>query len=155
MAWSESGLYVAPLVQMTTNAGTNVSWTLSTNQFYLTSNADTPVYSASAAAAIYSGTNECYGTNWPQGGLTPVQLGSIAPAVAIAGKLLNYSASPVSVANTTISTAAYGGYFYSAALTPKELLMGIWFGGTGYTTVGGTFAITWSGGLIATITCAV
>ena len=33
--------------------------------------------------------------------------------------------------------------------------MGIWFGGSGYTTAAGTFAITWSGGLIATITCAV
>jgi len=161
LAWSESGLYVAALVQML-SAATVPSWTLTTNQFFLTSSSDTPVYSAAiaSASADYSsgsgpGLNECYGTNWAQGGLTTVQLGSIAPAVAVSGKLLNYSAGNVSVANTTISTAAYGGYFYVPTLTPKPLLMGIWFGGAPYTTAAGTFAITWSGGLIATITCAV
>jgi hypothetical protein len=150
-------LYVATLVQLVT-ATTVPQWTLGTNQFYLTSSSDTPDYTQAAGTCIYSVTNECSGTNWPAGGIAASALGaggtSIALAAAGSGKVLNYSASPVSVANTTISTAAYGGYFYVATLSPKAKLMGIWFGGTGFTTVAGTFAITWSGGLIATITCA-
>ena len=46
------------------------------------------------------------------------------------------------------------GYFYASALTPKYSIIGVYFGGTGYITTAGTFAITWSGTQIATITCA-
>jgi hypothetical protein len=158
MAWSESGLYVATLVQAL-SAATTPQWTLNTNKFYLTGVADTPDYTQVAASAIYSVTNESSGTNWAAGGLTTATLAAggtdIATALAGAGKVLDYSASNVAVSNTTISAAAYGGFFYVNSLSPKAKLMGIWFGGTGYTTVAGTFAITWSGGLIATITCAV
>ena len=158
MAWSESGLYVATMVQLVT-AATVPKWTLNTNKFYLTTNSDTPDYTQVAASAIYSATNETSGTNWAAGGLTTATLGAglsdITTATAISGKIMNYSASNVAVSNTTISTAAFGGFFYVDSLSPKAKLMGIWFGGSGFTTVAGTFAITWSGGLIATITCAV
>ena len=157
MAWSESGLYVATMVQLVT-AATVPKWTLNTNKFYLTGVGDTPDYTQVAASAIYSVTNEVSGTNWAAGGLTTATLAAggtdIATAAAVSGKVLNYSASNVSVATTTISTAAYGGFFYVDSLSPKAKLMGIWFGGSGYTTTAGTFAITGSGGLIATITCA-
>jgi len=156
MAWSESGLYVATMVQLVT-AATVPKWTLNTNKFYLTGVADTPDYTQASGSAIYSVTNEVSGTNWAAGGLTTATLnagGDILTAAAVSGKVMNYSASNVSVATTTISTAAFGGFFYMDSLTPKAKLMGIWFGGSGYTTVAGTFAITWSGGLIATITCA-
>lgn len=157
MAWSESGLYVATMVQLVT-AATVPKWTLNTNKFYLTGVGDTPDYTQVAASAIYSGTNEVTGTAWPVGGLATSALaaggGDITTAAAISGKVLNYSASNVSVSATTISTAAYGGFFYVFSLSPQAKLMGIWFGGSGYTTAAGTFAITWSGSLIATITCA-
>jgi hypothetical protein len=153
VSWTESGLYVATMVQALTNTGTN--WASTLNRFYLTGVGDTPDYTQVAGSAIYSTSNEVSGTAWPAGGLTTVQLGTISPAVAISGKILNWSAGNVSVPGTTISTAAYGGFFYQDPLSPKSKIAGIWFGGTGYTTVAGTFAITWSGALIATITCAV
>jgi hypothetical protein len=158
MAWTESGIYVANLVGVVTGAAAFPKWTLSTNKFYLTGIGDTPDFTQVAASAIYSVTNEVSGTNWAAGGLTTATLaaggGDITTAATVAGKVMNYGASNVSVANTTISTAAYGGFFYVDSISPKGKLMGIWFGGSGYTTVAGTFAITWSGGLIATITCA-
>ena len=156
MAWTESGLYVATMVQLVT-AATVPKWTLTTNKFFLTNNSDTPDYTQVAASAIYAVTNEVSGTGWAAGGLTTATLAAggtdIATAAAISGKLLNYSASNVSVATTTL-TNAFGGFFYVDSLSPKAKLMGIYFGGSGFSTVAGTFAITWSGGLIATITCA-
>ena len=73
---------------------------------------------------------------------------------ASGSKILSWTASNVSVATTTL-TSAYGGYFYADALSPKYKIIGIYFGGSPYSTVAGTFAITWSAGTIATITCAV
>ncbi len=158
MAWTESGLYVATMVQLVT-AATVPKWTLNTNKFYLTGVGDTPDYTQVAASAIYSVTNEVTGTNWAAGGITTATLAAggtdIVTAASISGKLMNYGASNVSVATTTISTAAFGGFFYVDTLSPKAKLMGIYFGGSGFTTVAGTFAISWAGGLIATITCAV
>lgn len=156
--WSESGLYVATMIQALT-AATAPNWTLSTNKFFLTSNSDTPDYTQVAASAIYSATNEVTGTNWPATGITAATLGAGSSNLSLAltgtgTKIVSWTANNVSVATTTIATATYGGYFYVDSLSPKAKIIGIYFGGSGYTTVSGTFAITWSGGVIATITCA-
>jgi hypothetical protein len=58
----------------------------------------------------------------------------------------------LSVATTTLS-GIIGGYFYSTVTTNYKII-GIYFGGTAYATVAGTFAVTWSGGQVATINCA-
>ena len=59
----------------------------------------------------------------------------------------------MSVTGTTLASA-FGGYFYWAAGGTQYKFIGIWFGGSGYSTTAGTFAITWPGAGIATITCA-
>jgi hypothetical protein len=158
MAWSESGLYAAQLNTILTQVNA-INWTATTNKFYLTSNSDAPNYHAALASNIYAVTNEVSGTGWAAGGIAVSALasggGSIAPAMSVTGptpSAANWTASNISVASTTL-TGAYGSYFYSTVFT-NYLIIGIYFGGTGYTTVAGTFAVTWSGGVIATISCA-
>jgi hypothetical protein len=161
MTWTESGLYAgvlfknlaAPLVT------TAPDWTATANKFFLTSNSDTPDFTQVAASAIYAVTNEISGTGWAAGGVAVSALAvgatSIAPAVSASGsKILAWTASNVSVATTTLA-AAFGGFFYAAALGVQYKIIGIWFGGSGYSTTAGTFAVTWSGTQIATVTCAV
>lgn len=160
MAWTESGLYAgvlyqnlhAPLVTTAPN------WVVNTNKFFLTNNSDTPDYTQVAASAIYAVTNEVTGTGWVAGGIAASALASGSADIVLAlnasgSKVLSYTASNVSVAGTTLASA-YGGFFYSTAVSNYKII-GIWFGGSGYSTTAGTFAITWSGGTIATITCAV
>lgn len=158
MAWTESGLYAAQLntILAQTNA---INWTATTNKFYLTNNSDAPNYHAALASNIYANTNEVNGTGWAAGGIAVSALAagatSIAPAMTVTGptpSAANWTASNISVASTTL-TGAYGSYFYSTAFT-NYLIIGIYFGGTAYSTVAGTFAVTWSGGVIATISCA-
>jgi hypothetical protein len=64
-----------------------------------------------------------------------------------------WQASNISVASTNLS-GIIGGYFYSTTATANYKIIGIYFGGTAYATVAGTFAVTWSASNIATITCA-
>jgi hypothetical protein len=161
--WSASGLYASALASqsLTGVAAATYGWNqANVNKFFMTTNSDTPVYSGllSAAGSAYASTNEATGTNWAAGGINMSALGagpsSIAPAFTVTGTtVVNWTASNVSVATTTISTAAYGGYFYSTTNSNYKII-GIYFGGTGYTTVAGTFAITWSGGVICAITVA-
>ena len=158
MAWTASGIYASALAaeSLTGVAAATHGWVnAGLNKFFMTTNADTPTYSGTLATSIYSSANECSGTGWAAGGIAVSALaagpGTLAPTFGITGTtVLNYTANNVSVATTTISSAAYGGYFYSVSSTYK--IIGIYFGGTGYTTVAGTFAITWSGGVIAAIT---
>ena len=82
--------------------------------------------------------------------------GTLNPAFTItAGNptTVAWTANNVSVASTTLANA-YGGYFYSNTASPKYRIIGIYFGGSGYSTSAGTFAITWSSSDIATIACA-
>lgn len=160
MAWTESGLYAATLGTILANTAATVSWTATTNKFYLTNNSDTPSFNAAQASAIYSATNECTGTGWAAGGIAVSALAagstSLAPAFTVTGpspSAVNLTASNVSVATTTLA-AVSGGYFYSTAFS-NYLILGLWFGGSVYATFAGTFAINWSGGIIASITCAV
>jgi hypothetical protein len=155
--WTASGLYASALasLSLTGTAAATFGWNAGSNKFFMTTNSDTPVYSAnvSAAGSAYASTNEATGTNWAAGGIPVSALNggsSISPAFTVTnGTSVNWTASNVSVASTTISTAAYGGYFYSPTDSNYKII-GIYFGGSGYTTTAGTFAVTWSGGVIAT-----
>jgi acetyl-CoA acetyltransferase len=134
------------------------NWIVSTNKFFMTNNSDTPDYTQVAASAIYATTNEVSGTGWAAGGIAASALASGGADIVLAlnasgSKILSWTAGNVSVATTTL-TNANGGFFYADALSPKYKIIGIWFGGSNYSTVAGTFAITWSSGTIATITCA-
>ena len=154
--WTASGLYASALGLVLPQASA-VNWNLGSNKFFLTNNSDTPSYSQNVTAGVYSSTNEVSGTGWAAGGVAVSALAagpaSIAPNFTItAGPpvILNWNATNVSVATTTLLTpGTFGGYFYTLGFGTAKII-GIWFGGSGYTTSAGTFAITWSGGQIAT-----
>jgi hypothetical protein len=159
MAWSEGGLYAAVL-SLNLSGTTGPPWNLTTNKFFLTNNSDAPDFHQAAASAIYAVTNEVSGTGWAAGGVAVSALGagatSIAPALSVTGpgpSVLTWSASNVAVSGTTL-TSAFGGYFYWAAGGTQYKIIGIFFGGSGYSTTAGTFAITWGGNGIAAITTA-
>ena len=82
--------------------------------------------------------------------------GSIAPNFTVSAgppTLANWLAGNISVATTTLA-GAYGGYFYTTTASANYKIIGIYFGGSSYSTTAGTFAVTWAGGTIATINCA-
>ncbi len=118
------------------------------NNLALSSIADTPDYTSSGGAGVSTWTNAnevTGGASWPTGG---IQLTTVtyAPTVTESpSKTLMWDITTnVAVASTTTTAAAYGAYIYANGLSPKAQIIGIWFGGTGYSTVAGTFAITWN-----------
>jgi hypothetical protein len=160
--WTESGLYaqVLALNVVTPAATTSPPWTLKSNKLFLTNNSDTPNFDQAASSAIYATTNEVSGTNWAAGGIFASALGAGATDITLTvgntgpgPSVMTYTAQNVSVATTTL-TGAYGGYFYWSAGGTQYKIIGIYFGGSGYSTVAGTFAITWASGVIANVTCA-
>ena len=158
MAWSQSGLYTGSLSAVLGRTGGTFDWLAATNKAYLTGVGDTPNYTQAVASAIYSVTNEVTSTaNWPAGGVAFSALaagGSLTPTLTASGSnVMTYGAQNISIASTTIATAAWGMYLYSTAATANYKYIGIWFGGSGYTTSAGTFAVTWASNVIATVTC--
>lgn len=160
MAWANSGLYASTLAASLT-LGTNApNWNSLANKFYLTNNSDVTNYAVTLASAIYSATNEVSGTGWAAGGIAVSALAagstSMAPTTTVSGTspvlMVWGMTSNLSVAGTTLSSI-YGGYFYNTVTTNYKII-GIYFGGTSYATVSGTFAVTWSSGQVATINVA-
>jgi hypothetical protein len=121
------------------------------NNIALSSAADTPAYAADPAT--WTNANEVTGgANWPTGGIN-LAVGTYTPLVTATtpGTTLKWSMAGISIASTTTTAPAFGAYIYANALSPKANIIGIWFGGTGYSTVSGTFAITWNAAGILTI----
>lgn len=155
MGWTASGLY-ADVFQKGLSGNLVLNLALATHKICLHNNTDTPDYTAVAAA--FSSTNEVYGTGWATGGVLLSAAasggGSTSPAVSQSpSKTVMWDMADVSVATTTL-TAARGAKIYADALTPKAYIIGIWFGGSDYTTSAGTFAITFNVLGVATIVCA-
>lgn len=165
MAWGgagqASGIFVGALSAVLGRTGGTFDWLAATNKLAVYNNSETPNYTLAIASAIYATTNEVSGTGWAAGGIAYSALAvgstSLAPTLTASGSnTLSYGAANVSVATTTLaSPGAFGCYLYSTAATAQYRFMGIYFGGTGYITTGGTFQINWSGAVIATVTCAV
>lgn len=152
MAWSESGLFYATW-RDTLKQVIAMSLIATGNKFALTNNSDTPDYISSTDPSTWTNANEVTGTNWSSGGIT-LSTGTYAPTVTQSpSKTLMWDMNNISVANTTLS-GAYGAYIYANALNPKAKIIGVYFGGTGYTTVAGTFAVTWNVLGVATIAMA-
>jgi hypothetical protein len=100
---------------------------------------------ASYAVAPYN-ANEVTGTNWSAGG---VALGS--PTMTLISTVgVMFDGNDISVANTTLSLVR-GCAVYDNTLAPKAVVMAITFGAD-YSTVSGTFAITWDVNGLARIT---
>lgn len=161
MAFAASGLFTSNIINWL-NRSIAIDWlqVATPNKIALYNNTIVPDYTVAAASAIYSATNEVTGTAWPAGGVT------ITTAAAGSASLVpTLSQSPskyvmadftndLSVAATTIaSPGAYGCYIYQDALSPKAAIVGITFGGLGYPTTAGTFAITFAAGGVWNIQC--
>lgn len=116
------------------------------NNISLSGAGETPDYISATDPSSWTNSNEVTGgAAWPTGGINL--------AVATYGPTLTQSPSKtlmwdyttnIAVANTTTNAPAYGAYIYANGLTPKAKIIGVYFGGTGYSTVAGTFAITWN-----------
>lgn len=114
------------------------------NNIALSGIGDTPGYASDPAT--WTNANEVTGgANWPTGGINLVT-GTYAPTLTnvTPGTTMMWDMNNISIATTTTTAAAYGAYIYAAGLSPKANIIGVWFGGTGYSTVSGTFAITWN-----------
>lgn len=147
MAWTESYAVASTLVSALQSNGSrpNLDLSSASSQWYValfdntvTPNPDTdPQYYGTAPW----NTGEVTGTNWPAGGV-PLSL-SGAGLTHAAGGNLKFTAQPVNVASTTISTGVFGCLIYCQALSPAYALAAVWFGGSGYTTTGTPMGITW------------
>lgn len=160
MAWANSGLYSSTLAACLTVTTNEPDWASTANKFALMNNSEVTNYAAALGSAVYSATNEVTGTGWASGGIAVSALAagstSMGPTLTVSGTspvlMVWGMTANLSVAGTTLSSV-YGGYFYNTVTTLYKII-GIYFGGTAYATVAGTFAVTWSSGQVATINVA-
>ena len=146
MAWTESGLFYATWRDELKTV-ISMSLTATGNNISLSNNSETPDFISATDPSTWTNANEVIDTsgnnNWPTGGIN-LSTGTYAPTVTQSpSKTLMWSMNNISIGSTTM-TNAYGAYIYAAALSPKAKIIGVYFGGTGYSTVVGTFAITWN-----------
>lgn len=160
MAWTKSGLYITTITDLlnttalTGNTAGTGPFLLTTNKIALHSNAltdGTAPINFSAASPNWANTSEVSGTGWAAGGVlfSAAAAGgtSVAPAFTESPTgSIKYGMSNVSVATTTL-TNARGCIMYADALTAPAalvdaMLVAVTFGAD-YSTVAGTFAITW------------
>ena len=147
--WTESGLFYATWRDTLKNL-IDMSLIATGNNIALSNNTDTPDYISSTNPSTWTNANEVTGNNWLTGGIN-LSTGTYGPTVTQSpGKTLMWDMSNIAVPATTI-TGAYGAYIYAAALLPAAKIIGVWFGGTGYSTVSGTFAINWNALGVATL----
>ncbi len=144
MAVTASGLFVATIVDALDTTQLALDLDLETHKGALFNNSITPNFTTDTAygSGTYA-TNEVTGTNWASGGvaLTGTTLTASSGAMV-------FDATDVSVATTTISNARCY-VLYADALAGNNLIALVNFGGD-YSTVAGTFAITWdSGGIFS------
>lgn len=160
MAFTNSGLYGTTLIDLlnttalTGNTAALGPYLLTTDKIALHSNSltqGTAPINYDAASPNWANTNEVSGTNWAAGGklFSAAAAGgtSTAPAFSIspAGSIM-YDMADVDVATTTL-TAVRGCIMYADALTAPAalvdaMLVAVTFGAD-FSTVAGTFHITW------------
>lgn len=151
MAWTESGLFYATWRDTLKNV-IAMSLTDTNNFIALSSTAETPDYISATDPSTWTAANEVTGgANWPSGGIN-LSTGTYAPTITQSpSKTLTWDMNNIAIATTTTTAPAFGAYIYAAGLSPQAKIIGVWFGGTGYSTVAGTFAITWNALGILTI----
>jgi len=145
MAVTASGLYVATFVDALDTTQLAIDLDLETHKGALFSNSITPNFTTDTAYGVAPyNANEVTGTNWAAGGVAltgTTFLASSGTAV--------FDANDVSVAATTL-TLARCYQLYADALAGNNAILLVDFTAD-YSTVNGTFAITWAAGGIAII----
>lgn len=128
-----SGLYYPTFAAILANTAA-IDLSAETYKGMLVTDSYTPNFETHDLYADAS-SNEVYGTGWAQGG------------VALTGTTISYDtgklkfdATDVSAATTTLTNAE--GYIWYASPVGGELVVAVDFGGS-YSTIAGTFAVTW------------
>lgn len=159
MAYTKSGLYlhtIGALFLGTSVTGGPISFTATTPKLSLLSSSTTDGASPvnfSTADSHWVNTNEVTGTGWASGGIALSALAaggtSASPTFAegTAGSLRYDHTNDASVAGTTLTNVQGCIIYYDAATAPADLadamMVSVCFG-SAYSTVSGTFAITWA-----------
>jgi hypothetical protein len=143
MAVTVSGLYVANIIDVFDATQLAVDLSLTTHKIALISNSATPNFSSDVS---WSSTNEVSGTGWATGGktLATAAVGGTSTAPTLTESptgAMMYDMGDINVATTTLS-AARAARIYADALAADNLIVLINFGAD-YSTVAGTFAVTW------------
>lgn len=152
MAWSTSYIVPSTIVAgLTGGAAVSMAASYANLKVALFDNTVTPNVDTDPQSYNVAPWNagEVTGTNWAAGGVALSLTGN--GLTHASGGFLKFQAVNVSVASTTISTAAFGCLIYDNSLTPKLAICAVWFGGSGYTTAGTTMGITWPTGGIWTL----
>ena len=146
MAITASGLYYLTFRDALTNTIALDLGSETDNKIALYTNSVTnPNFDTDTAqsSAPYT-SNEATGGSWPAGGVALT-----TTAFSVSTGTLRWGADNVSVGTTTI-TNARGGLIYGLQGSTKNCVCLVNFT-SDYSTSNGTFAITWSGGLVFTI----
>jgi hypothetical protein len=145
MAVTASGLFVSTFVDVFDTTQLAIDLDLETHKIALFSNSITPNFDTNTAYGVTPyDANEVSGTNWAAGGVALT-----GTTFTGASGTATFDASDVSVATTTL-TSARCGLIYADALAGNNAIVLVNFGAD-YSTVAGTFAITWNASGIFTI----
>jgi hypothetical protein len=138
MAVTASGLFVTTFVDVLDTTQLAIDLDLETHKLALYSNSITPNFTTDTAFGVSPyNANEVFGTGWATGGVAltgTTFTGSSGSAT--------FDATDVSVGSTTLTNARCG-LIYADALVGNNAIALIDFGAD-YSTVNGTFAITWN-----------
>lgn len=145
MSVTVSGLLLPTWIDALDTTQLALDLDLDTHRIALFSNSITPNFDTDTAYGVAPyNANEVSGTNWAAGGV-------LLPGTTFLGAsgTATFDATDISVATTTL-TAARAGLIYADALAGNNGILLVNFGAD-YSTVAGTFAITWSASGIFTI----
>lgn len=139
MAVTASGWFVATMVDVFDTTQLAIDLDLETHKIALFNNTITPNFDTDTAYGVAPyATNEVTGTNWAAGG---VALTGTTVTISPTGTMM-FDAADVSVASTTLTNARCG-LIYADVLAGNNAIILVNFGAD-YSTVAGTFGITWS-----------
>lgn len=138
MAITGSGLFCTTMTDILDTTQLAIDYDLETHKGALFTNSITNDFSADTAYGVapFNANEVTSGGAWPAGGIALTGTG-----LAIASGIVTFDATDVSVASTTLTNAeAY--LLYADALAGDRALFLVDFGSP-FSTVNGTFAITW------------
>jgi hypothetical protein len=145
MAITASGFILPTWMDILDTTQLAVDLDLETHRGALFSNSITPNFDTDTAYGVGTyGSNEVTGTNWAAGGVLLT-----GTTLSISSGTIILDATDVSVASTTL-TGARGYLLYADALAGNNGIVLVNFGAD-YSTVNGTFAITWAAGGYASL----
>jgi hypothetical protein len=145
VAVTASGIFVATVVDALDTTQLAIDLDLETHRIALFSNSITPNFTTDTAFGVAPyNANEVSGTGWAAGGVLLTGTTFLGASGAA-----TFDATDVSASGTTLTNARCG-LIYADALAGNNAICLVNFGAD-YSTVSGTFGITWAAGGIFSI----